>query len=54
MHLTGLATDIVPTHMSIEEARSAIKSAKIYPGRNELGTDTWLHYDLKNNKDFAK
>lgn len=52
MHLTGLATDIIPTHMSVEEARKAIKDSKLYPGRNELGTTTWLHYDLKNNKDF--
>lgn len=52
MHLTGLATDFVPTRMNPERARRAIRASGLYPGRMELNTPTWVHLDLKNNIDF--
>ena len=52
VHLTGLATDFVPQKCSPEEARQLIKKAGVYPGRTELDSPTWCHYDLSSNRDF--
>lgn len=52
VHLTGLATDFVPMHLTPDEARAKIKQAAVYPGRTELDATTWCHYDLSSNKDF--
>ncbi len=52
IHLTGLATDFVPLHCTVDEARAKIKKTGVYPGRTELDSTTWCHYDLSSNKDF--
>lgn len=52
MHLQGLATDLVPTEHSCEEAKAMIISSNVYPGRQELDTTNWVHLDLKNNVNF--
>lgn len=46
VHLVGLATDFIPTHIGIEEAKTKIKLSGIYPGGGELITTTWIHLDL--------
>jgi hypothetical protein len=51
-HLSGLATDFVPLHLSPDDARAKIKAAGIYPGRTELNAKTWCHYDLTGTEDF--
>lgn len=53
MHLTGLATDFVVKGMTADKARAKIRKAGLYSnGRFELDAATWIHADLKNNKDF--
>ncbi len=51
-HLLGLATDFVPSHCTPEQARQMIRVSGVYPGRTELDSTTWNHYDLTGTKDF--
>lgn len=48
VHLIGLATDFIPSHMTPEEARVKIRASGVYPGRGEEGTLTWVHLDLSS------
>lgn len=52
-HLLGLATDFVPTHIGIEEAKKKIQDLKIYPGGGEINSKTWVHLDLKHKTWFT-
>ncbi len=51
-HLLGLATDFVPTHMGIEEAKKKIQTTGIYPGGGEIDSTNWIHLDLKHRSWF--
>lgn len=52
-HLQGLATDFVPTHMTVEEAKAKIKATGVYPGGGEENSTSWLHLDLVHKKWFV-
>jgi hypothetical protein len=51
-HLYGDATDFHIQGVSIEEAKREIVSKKLYPGRGEWDTTTWLHLDLSGTTWF--
>jgi hypothetical protein len=51
-HLLGLATDFVPTHCGIEEAKKKIQAVGLYPGGGEIDTTTWIHLDLVHKQWF--
>jgi len=51
-HLVGLATDFVPTHCTVDEAKQRIRKTGIYPGGGEINTTTWVHLDLVHQKWF--
>lgn len=52
IHLQGLATDFVPLHMTVAEAKAKIKATGIYPGGSEINSTNWIHLDLVHKKDF--
>lgn len=53
IHLQGLATDFVPTHMTVAEAKAKIKATNIYHGGSETNSTNWIHLDLVHKKDFT-
>lgn len=51
-HLTGLATDFVPNHMDVEQAKKIIQDQGIYSGGGEINSTTWIHLDLVHKRWF--
>lgn len=45
-HLAGAATDFIPVHMDVEEAKTIIQNSAIYPGGGELNSKGWVHLDF--------
>lgn len=51
-HIIGLATDFSIPGVSIEDIKKEIVSKKLYPGRGEWDTTTWIHLDLSGTTWF--
>lgn len=47
-HMEGIATDFTVEGLTVESVKSTIQKlgTKLYPGRGEINTTTWVHLDL--------
>lgn len=51
-HIQGMATDFSIPGVEIETIKREIVSKKLYPGRGEWDTTTWIHLDLSGTTWF--